>query len=113
MPAEVKNRTAPAVPLERLLPRVRVALGQEEITLRDRARVRTAVDLLRALDVWEANGAEVSGNSGVRTLVSALHGFMRALLGSETNAEVIGGLVHVMTLNLAAGRASALASPDE
>lgn len=93
-----RDNSRRVIPLEQMLPRVRVALGHEEVTLRDGARVRAAVALLRAL---EAEPTADLQPERVRLLCGALRRFCRALLGDEASAEVVDGMAYVALLHLA------------
>jgi hypothetical protein len=104
---------ATVIPLERLLPRVRVTLGAEEATLRDGPLVRAAVDLLRTIESVGALAGAMSREGSIRMLGLALQRFARALLGPEASDEVVDGMTYVALLHMVSAAKRAAGSDME
>jgi hypothetical protein len=80
---------------------IHLRLGGEDLMLRDCARLRSAMRLMREIDRAMASGSARLGESTIRSLAEALHRFFGCLLGPEASEEVVKGMVHVALMHLA------------
>ncbi|MBN1475231.1 hypothetical protein JXA47_00610 [Candidatus Sumerlaeota bacterium] len=79
---------------------IRLRVGGEDLAVRDCARLRAALRLMREIDRAMDSGSVTLRRSTIRSLAGALHCFFGRLLGPEASEEVVRGMVHVALMHL-------------